>query len=113
MSRKDLDIRDTRLFVYNRDEYKCQHPNCEIRGFENLELAHRIGQGHKNGIKKIILQIYGKHITKKELDKIIHHPLNFATSCKKHNSFFNIGFNEMNTYYLLDKICVDLGYENG
>jgi len=106
MSRKDIKIMETRLRVYTRDGFKCQYPDCLSVGFDNLELAHLIsaGKDNRNYIYQYWIDNYGKFLTEKEIDKIIYHPKNMKTSCRKHNSYFNIGGQPEKVKKLLKKI---------
>jgi hypothetical protein len=102
--RLNISISETRLSVYTRDNFQCQFKNCHSLRYFNLQLAHRIGQGHGNYIYKFILKEYGKDLTNKEIDKIINDEDNLQTSCAEHNSNFNIGFKRKEAEALIKKI---------
>lgn len=88
-----MNYRDKKLYILNRDNWKCQYPGCSNPA---CHLAHRIAQTKAN-IKK-----YGK--------SIIHHELNLVAVCEnlEHNSYFNIGFNPVETEKLVEKIKAEL-----
>ena len=73
MSRKDIEIMDTKMLVFTRDGWRCRY--CGAGG--HLQLAHRIPQTKANIAK------YGK--------EIIHHPDNLETTCPTHNSQSLVG----------------------
>jgi len=84
-----MDYREQKLYILNRDGWKCQYPGCNKPA---CHLAHRIAQTKAN-IKK-----YGKDI--------IHNELNLVAVCENlaHNSHFNIGFNPVECKRLVEKI---------
>ncbi len=96
---KDLDIYDTKMYVFKRDGYRCQHSGCNVRGVDNLQAAHRISKGVENAkrnanrdyVMRFWFEQYKELITKKEAMAILNHPLNLVSSCEKHNSYFNCG----------------------
>lgn len=108
MSRKDIEIMDIRLEIYNRDNYTCQYPDCNIKGFDNLQLAHRIGQGHNLSIENYFRWFKEINLTKKFIEIILNHKFNLVSSCAKHNDYFNIGFKNEATIKLLNKIWLDI-----
>lgn len=110
---KDIEINETRKQVYARDNYTCQHPECDVSGWENLELAHCISKGKSNQryIQNLMAAYYDKYVSLKEVREMLNHPLNLKTSCRKHNSYFNIGFNRMKAVNLLKEIKKDLDNE--
>lgn len=109
MSRKDLEILELRLKVYSRDGFKCQYPGCSVQGFNLLELAHRIGQGHRETIRSMVSDIYSIKLDEAGISAVLHHPENLASSCRSHNSFFNCGNNPEKIKAILDKIMKNRG----
>jgi 5-methylcytosine-specific restriction endonuclease McrA len=93
MSRKDLEISDTRARVYCRDGFQCQYPRCGQIGYTNLEMAHRISKGKGNVfyVMNFWWHNYAEWITAEYAKKILNHDMNLVSSCSKHNSYFNIG----------------------
>ena len=109
---KSITIEETRLIVYARDGYQCQHPKCGIMGYDNLEMAHRIAQtkANKQMIAQYALDMFGTLLTREQVGSIIHHLLNLKTSCRSHNDYFNIGNVPVLRYKLLSEIFKELGY---
>lgn len=70
--RKQFDITESMLDIYNRDMWVCQR--C---GEKASQIAHRIAQSTVNKKK------YGKDI--------VHHKYNMVASCDRCNDYFNIG----------------------
>lgn len=106
MSRKQLDIGETRIRVYTRDFFHCQYPGCNISGYMNLQMAHNVskGKGNTSYVIGFWLREFGKDITINEAEKILNHDMNLTTSCPNHNSYFNIGNNPVERDKLLKKI---------
>ena len=115
MSRKNLQIMETRLTVYTRDGYQCQYKEyddsmyglyrrCEVKGFDNLQLAHLCRQKQETFIIDFWKFNFNEEITKSQATAILNHPCNLKTSCAKHNSSFNISFNKQAVIELLNKI---------
>jgi 5-methylcytosine-specific restriction endonuclease McrA len=73
MSRKDLEIYETKIAVFTRDGWRCQY--CGAGG--HLQLAHRVPQTKAN------LRKYGVHV--------IHHPDNLTTTCPRCNDRALVG----------------------
>ena len=110
-------IDDSKLYIFTRDWFKCQHPDCNIRGIGNLEVAHRIAKGEKSAknnvnrdyVIRFWYQNFNEMITKKyACDVILNHPLNMVTSCREHNDYFNIAGRPQEMDELLRKIYEDL-----
>lgn len=98
---------EKRFYIYIRDSFKCQHKNCKVCGTKNIELAHRLHKGvqTENWVSDYVATNYNGHfLTKKNLNKIIHSPLNIVTSCRKHNDYFNCLFKKEEAKELLEKI---------
>lgn len=93
MSRKDIEIYETRQRVYLRDGYLCQY-NDECLALE-LELAHRISKSIQNRrmIQRILREKYNIETTTKDCKKILNMDFNLVTSCREHNSYWNCGNN--------------------
>jgi hypothetical protein len=107
MSRKDLIIFDIREEVYERDGLQCQYEGCAVRGWANLQLAHRLSRSEKN-IKHVIrfmFENYGELSTRKEAEAILNNKLNLVTSCADHNSSFLIDSDYVATEKLLKEIA--------
>ena len=106
MSRKDFEILETRMIVYTRDFFTCRHRNCFVCGSDNIQLAHRIAQteANKKYVQQYWLDNFDKVISLRKAERILHHPLNLATSCIMHNSYFNVGHNPEKRKIILDKI---------
>ena len=92
--KKSDEIEQTRLEVYERDLYTCRHFECNVMGYDNLQLAHRIAQtkANKNFVVTFWASEYGEFITLKQAEAILNHPINLMSSCADHNSHFNLGF---------------------
>ena len=76
MSRKDEEIRETKLLVALRAEYKCEICEKKLPLGEG-ELAHKIPQ------RKHLIEKFGKGV--------IHHALNFQWTCPGCNSAASLG----------------------
>lgn len=99
MSNKSFEIEETKKYVFGRDGYKCKYPGCESH---EIQLAHKISQSKAN------LNMIRKLYPKIKPEKIIHHPMNFETSCAKHNSYFMKGIKGMIQLKLIAEIAEDL-----
>ena len=88
-----LDITEKRLEIYARDNYKCQYPDCDVTGCDNIELAHRISKGKNsvNWVRSEIRRKFDVDLSDVKITDILNHPINLKTSCRKHNDYFNIG----------------------
>lgn len=106
MNRISYDIEQSRLIVYGRDFYTCQYEGCEVSGYYNIELAHRIAKYMYKHVQQFIYDNYRIDLTIKEAKAVLNHPLNLVTSChhKPHNSSFNIGNQKVPRDQLLKKI---------
>jgi hypothetical protein len=65
---------------------------CEKCGQRSTQVAHGISKG-KAGRKAVSLfwkVNYGKDLSEKEIDDIIHHKFNTHASCVRCNDYFNI-----------------------
>jgi len=87
--RERFNIYEAKILIFNRDEYKCQYPDCNK---PSVYLAHRIAQS-KSNIKR-----YGK--------EIIHNYKNMISVCENqsHNDYFNIGYKPDEVKDLLNEI---------
>jgi hypothetical protein len=110
VERKNLDIMDVRLHIYERDGYKCCHPECGVMDFYSLQMAHRIAKTNFNRfyIRSMIRLHFNVDVRKKTIEKILHHPLNLVTSCSKHNDYFNIGFKRNEAEELIKLIYLNI-----
>lgn len=108
--KKSDKIEQVRLEVYERDNYQCQYPDCEVRGHDNLQMAHRIQRtkGNKNFVVNFWASEYREFITLKQAEDILNHPINLMSSCADHNSSFNCGFSIKIAYDILRQIEEDL-----
>jgi 5-methylcytosine-specific restriction endonuclease McrA len=104
MSRKQLEIDETRERVYHRDGHKCQYPGCDVAGYMNLQLAHKIRQGQENSIMVHWKKEFKRFISKKDANEILHNDLNLVSMCSVHNSSVDITFNPEERRKLLKKI---------
>lgn len=89
-------IDDTKLFIFMRDQWRCCHIDKHGRRClqSASECAHEIGQGHINGIITLWNQTYKEQRNYTWIEiHVIHNTLNMKSSCRAHNSNFNIGFN--------------------
>jgi hypothetical protein len=80
--------------IFGRDCYQCCFPGCKDQS-NHIELAHGIAQTEANAkmIVRLWREMFGEEITIKQSWEIIHDDRNLFTSCKAHNSKFNIGYN--------------------
>ncbi|HAJ79373.1 MAG TPA: hypothetical protein DCO75_06340 [Fibrobacteres bacterium] len=96
MSHRERDpfkIDETKCRIFERDHFRCMYPGCMKSA---TELAHHIGQGnHQIGIIKTTWNIEFKEQRNYRFIEahVIHNDLNMSASCRKHNSYFNIGGN--------------------
>ena len=114
MSRKDLTIFDTREEVFERDSFQCQYEDCIIKGWNNLQLSHKISRSKKN-IEHVIrfwYNEYDKLITKKEAETVLNGKLNLVTSCAEHNSSFLIDAKPVEIDKLLRRIKQGINSED-
>lgn len=90
-----------------RDLGKCRFAGCLNK---KLEMAHRIAdtESNKKYIQKYLIDRDINISLKEVRDKIIDHPFNVVIACDKHNAYFNIGFNRVETNSLIDIILDDL-----
>jgi len=101
---KSLKINETRKEVYSRDDYTCQHPDCDVMGWDNLQLAHSIRQGQEVFIQAFWLQEFDECISKKRATEILNSPENLTTACSKHNSYFDCTFRPEDVKRILRRI---------
>lgn len=87
--RKSFDIEETRRFVYERDDWRCQHPGC-FR--PPTELAHGISKGlmGQRSIQTGFRELYNIDLTKKQAEEVVNYPENMTASCPEHNDYFAI-----------------------
>ncbi|MDA3900041.1 MAG: hypothetical protein PF637_05925 [Spirochaetes bacterium] len=100
-----MKVHDTKMKVFTRDGFTCQ--KCKkMFEFSDLELAHRImkGKAARRYIRSWYQERFFEVLSEADIDRIIHHPLNLVTSCKKCNSSFNCFNNYCETEILLTKI---------
>jgi len=85
---------------------------CERCGQQATDLAHRIAKSKANrkNIYNYCKKEYKLELKQFEIDKIIHHELNLACSCKACNDYFNIGNKPEKSKKLLQKILTELEY---
>ena len=110
---KSQDIRDTRDFIMERDGYKCQHEGCNVRGYDNLQMAHLIAKS-KSSCYYVInfwYQNFNESITKKKAMAILNRPENLTASCPDHNSYFNRAGNMMEVINILNRIKKEMDNE--
>jgi len=89
--RKSYQIAETKVKIFERDNYRCGH--CGLSIFRNgtPQCAHRIAKTESN-IKK-----YGA--------SVIHHELNMVATCSLYcNGHMNIGYRTAEAEELADKI---------
>ena len=92
-----MDVRETRLIVFNRAEWKCEVCHILLIG-AMPQIAHQIPQ------KKHYIKKYGK--------AIIHHHLNLKACCGlKCNSKIDINGKTMQIEKLVEEIKKDLQYD--
>ena len=97
---KELEIAETKLYVFQRDGMKCQFPGCEKR-FPELQAAHIIpnSKGDSKRSQKLIQkfwrEIAGQTIAITQAEKILNSPLNFRSACAAHNQYFAQATNEI------------------
>lgn len=106
----DLTVYDTKMKVFTRDGFTCQ--KCKkTYPVGELELAHRIMKGKtaRRYIRNWYMVRFLRQLSEKEIDGIIHHPLNLATSCRKCNSSFNCFNDYCETEKILEKIIREEG----
>ena len=101
---KSIEIDDTRQFVYARDFYRCQYKDCTVRGWDNLQMAHRIRKGRTDYVRNFWRDKWGIYISLKQAKDILNHPLNLITSCPLHNQLFLIDNEPIESDELLEKI---------
>ena len=111
--KKSDEIELTRLEVYWRDGDQCQYIDkdgnqCNVRGYDNLVMAHRIHKGNKKFVVKFWASEYKQFITLKQAKAILNHPINLMTSCADHNSYFNCAFSTKIACDILRQIKEDL-----
>ena len=104
MSRKSLEIMETRKRVYMRDDYVCQYPGCSVMGFGALQLAHRIRQGQEKSVVIYWRENFGEDINLKQASDILNNDFNLVSMCSVHNSSVDITFNPLKRKNLLDTI---------
>ena len=106
MSRKNLDIFEIRKEVYERDNYQCKHKGCFTKGWDNLQLAHKISRSKKNidHVIKFMFREYNELVTRKEAEAVLNNKLNLVTSCSLHNQSFLIDNNPVEMGKLL--MCI-------
>ena len=101
--RKQYTIEQTKRRIFSDAGWRCQYPGCCE---PCTELAHRIGQGDRNvmHVKRMLRERgHDKHVTQ-QAQAIIHHDLNLAASCRKHNSYFDISNRPEDVKELVDII---------
>ena len=105
--RKKARIEENRRRIFERDNWHCQYKNCYS---SEIEIAHRVAKSESNKAEMRMhwLRKYKIELTYGQLDAIMNHDFNIVSSCSKHNSYFNIGFNKVEKYKLLDRIYKDL-----
>lgn len=109
MSQEDLTIHDMRMEVYERDKFQCQYPGCQVKGFDNLQLAHKLARTKNvNYVIQFWYREYEELLTKKEASAILNHKLNLITSCAKHNQLFLIDGNRLESDRLLRRIKLSM-----
>ena len=86
MSRKDLEVYETKSQVFERDGWKCHYCGKPAP----LQLAHRIPQTKRN------LKKYGP--------EVIHHPLNLITTCDECNDKALVGQNWAEEQSIVEEI---------
>lgn len=106
MSRRDYEIYESKKAIFARDNWRCQFPDCDVRGQENLQVAHRIkqGKGSEDYVMVFWYDQYGQSISRKYAQHIINHPFNMVASCPQHNDAFNIFYKPEERDALLEKI---------
>jgi hypothetical protein len=93
MSKKSSVIEETKLRIFERDHFRCQHGGCCEK---DRELAHHIGQGYHsiNHTRTEWNREFKENRGYNWIEaNVIHNGLNMSTSCRKHNDYFNIGNN--------------------
>lgn len=111
MTRKQSDIAEAKIEVFERDGYTCQWCGKAFQESQ-LEVAHHIMKGSINRskstsyryVKNWLWREYNFDASLNIIDLIIHHKYNMSTSCKKHNDNFNIFYNPEKRDKLLKKI---------
>jgi len=102
--RTQYEIDETRRRLFERDLWRCRYPGC----LENCtELAHRIGQGKMmvKHIQRLLRYDFGELWDAETVRRlIIHNDKNMASSCRKHNSYFDISNCEEAVRVLLAEI---------
>ncbi len=109
--RSRFEIAESKRRIFTRDLYRCQYPGCRATGEGQIEVAHRIAQTSSNekDIRQWLRDEIGTDWTLAMVrKKIIHHRLNMVTSCRRHNDYFNIGFNRLKMMELVRRIYDDV-----
>ena len=89
--RNGFQIAETKVKIFERDNYRCGHCGLSIFRDGTPQCAHRIAQTESN-IKK-----YGA--------SVIHHELNLVSTCSLYcNGHMNIGYRTAEAEELADKI---------
>lgn len=109
ITRKSFEIEEARRRKFSAAGWRCEyvHPDGTRCTDNCTELAHRIGKGEYNviDVKEIWKRLYKLNWSLSEIRRyIIHNDLNTAASCRRHNSYFNIGNNPGKVRELLNKI---------
>lgn len=100
--------RSVRERVFKRAHYMCEYEGCNERA---TEIAHKIANTKANvkWIKRILLEEKKLEATDAYVKKkFIDNANNLAASCKKHNDYFNCGFNNAEAYKIIKKCKEDL-----
>lgn len=99
---------ETRLKVFKRSHYMCEHEGCNRRA---TEVAHKIANTKENikMVQRILSEQYNidasmDYVKKKFIDSI-H---NLAASCREHNDYFNCGYNMAKVYEIIAKCKEEL-----
>ena len=87
------DVRNKILERHQKANWRCEYHGCNERA---TQIAHIVNKG-KTGrrvIKKLWYELFGEELKGKRLDAVIHHDLNTAATCSKHNSYVLINIDK-------------------
>ena len=95
-------IEESKLYIYERDQWSCQVCENPIQG--ELNIAHRIRQG-KNSERVIKNYLTRNSISGIKVKDVLQHPLNMCVACAgKCNSSVDISFQPVNVDVLIYQI---------